>query len=86
MHSLSVTGNQSLAVDSFLLVWLDQKSLRPKLVLQTPVRIAMSFLRKDSYQGSFKLRVDAGLVKRSRLLLDRRAPVRAANVPGNPAQ
>ena len=60
------------AVDHFLLVWLDQKALRPKLVIQTPVRVALGFLRKDAYQGALKLRIDDLLVKRSRILLDAR--------------
>ena len=56
------------AVDYFVIVLLNHESLRPDFVVKISSRSAIHFLKKDNYQGAWKLQINERFLVRARLL------------------
>ena len=61
-------------IDAFLICHLDREHLTPRFICQISASKAVDLLRRDQYQGSRKLRVDAELLRRSILLYGDKRP------------
>jgi hypothetical protein len=60
------------SVDYFLICHLDPMMLKPRFICILSSKKAAAFLRKDNYQGSYKLKIDDGFLKISKILFDNR--------------
>ncbi len=59
------------AVDYFVIVLLNHEDLTPSRIVKISSRKATQFLKRDNYQGAWKLQVNELFLKRSRLLKSR---------------
>lgn len=60
------------AVDYFVIVVLGHENLNPICVLKMSSRAAKRFLKRDTYQGSWKLQISEAFVGRAKVLLGKR--------------
>jgi len=61
------------SVDYFVIVLLSHENLMPDCVFKLNSRRALEFLKKDNYQGAWKLQVDERFFKRAKLLQGRQS-------------
>jgi hypothetical protein len=68
------------AVDYFVVVLMGHEDLKPICVVKIGSRAASKFLKRDTYQGAWKLQVNEALLVRAKLLLGKRPLARASTI------